>query len=235
MRRLLIALAFIPLPAGAWTHASDQRIAQVSARLAPPDLRLVIHRYEKDFARGLQLALADKGPIHGTNLRQSIERETRTIVMMIRGNQPMNVVVEHLGILAHLVGDANNPMYVPSAVDLQPSRGDFENYLERALPRIPTVFYGVEGRFQLTNFLDRLFNRTAHFTPLMAEEYFRFGTRRTATDFDDRSTAFGVASLCYSHAVSDAVNLYYYIWREAGGDVRAASALRARGVVADAY
>jgi hypothetical protein len=69
----------------------------------------------------------------------------------------------------------------------------------------------------------------------MAEEYFRFGTRRTATDFDDRSTAFGVASLCYSHAVSDAVNLYYYIWREAGGDVRAASALRARGVVADAY
>ena len=130
MRRLLIALAFIPLPAGAWTHASDQRIAQISARLAPPDLQLVIHRYEKDFARGLQLALVDKGPIHGTNLRQSIERETRTIVVMIRGNQPMNVVVEHLGILAHLVGDANNPMYVPSAVDLQSSSGDFETFLK---------------------------------------------------------------------------------------------------------
>jgi hypothetical protein len=235
MRRLLLALAFIPLPAGAWTHASDERIALMSARLAPPDLRLVIQRYDRDFARGLQLALTDKGPIHGTNLRQSIERETRMIVMMIRGNQPMNVVVQHLGILAHLVGDANNPMYVPSPVDLQPSRSDFETYLESALPRIPTVFYGIEGPFHLPTYLDRLFNRTAHFTPLMAEEYFRFGTRRTATDFDDRSTAFGVASLCYSHAVSDAVNLYYYIWREAGGDVRAASALRARGVVADAY
>src|ERR1700686_5444413 len=148
MRRLLIALAFIPLPAGAWTHASHQRSA-------PPDLQLVIHRYEKDFARGLQLALVDKGPIHGTNLRQSIERETRTTVVMIRGNQPMNVVVEHLGILAHLVGDANNPMYVPSAVDLQSSSGDFETYLESALPRIPTVFYGVEGRIQLTGYLDR--------------------------------------------------------------------------------
>ncbi len=31
-----------------------------------------------------------------------------------------------------------------------------------------------------------------------------------------------MASVCYSHAVTDLVNLYYYIWREAGGDVRSA-------------
>ena len=152
---------------------------------------------------------------------------------MIRTNQPMGAVVEQLGILAHLVGDANNPFNVRSTADLEPSRTDFEGYFERALPKFPTVFYGLEHRFQLGIYLDQAFARTAHFTPLMGEEYFRFGERRTSIEFDDRSTAFGVASLCYSHAVSDAVNLYYYIWREAGGDVRPASFLRGRGVFAN--
>ena len=233
MRRLLLVLAFVPLPACAWTRVSDQQIAQMSAELAPPDLRLLIQRFPREYARGLDRAFADAGEIHGTNLRQSTERETRKIVAMIRTNQPMSAVVEQLGILAHLVGDANNPFNVRSTTDLEPSRTDFEGYFERALPKFPTVFYGLEHRFQLGMYLDQAFARTAHFTPLMGEEYFRFGERRTSIEFDDRSTAFGVASLCYSHAVSDAVNLYYYIWREAGGDVRPASFLRGRGVFAN--
>ena len=32
--------------------------------------------------------------------------------------------------------------------------------------------------------------------------------------------AFGVASVCYSHAISDMVNLEFFIWKEAGGNVR---------------
>ena len=219
MRRLLLVLAFVPLPACAWTRVSDQQIAQMSAELAPPDLRLLIQRFPREYARGLDRAFADAGEIHGTNLRQSTERETRKIVAMIRTNQPMS--------------DANNPFNVRSTADLEPSRTDFEGYFERALPKFPTVFYGLEHRFQLGMYLDQAFARTAHFTPLMGEEYFRFGERRTSIEFDDRSTAFGVASLCYSHAVSDAVNLYYYIWREAGGDVRPASFLRGRGVFAN--
>ena len=37
---------------------------------------------------------------------------------------------------------------------------------------------------------------------------------------------FGIASVCYSRAVTDLVNLYYYIWKEAGGDVRSAAVMR---------
>jgi hypothetical protein len=58
------------------------------------------------------------------------------------------------------------------------------------------------------------------------EEYFGTGTRRSSADFDDRSTAFGVASISYSRAVTDLVNVYYYIWKEAGGDVRSAVLMR---------
>src|SRR2546428_540631 len=94
MRRLLLVLAFVPLPACAWTRVSDQQIAQMSAELAPPDLRLLIQRFPREYARGLDRAFADAGEIHGTNLRQSTERETRKIVAMIRTNQPMSAVVD---------------------------------------------------------------------------------------------------------------------------------------------
>ena len=68
----------------------------------------------------------------------------------------------------------------------------------------------------------------------MREEYFRYGERRTSAEFDDRSTAFGVASVCYSRAVTDVVNLYYYIWRQAGGDVRSAALMRGGNLVLNA-
>jgi hypothetical protein len=57
----------------------------------------------------------------------------------------------------------------------------------------------------------------------MRGEYARGGN---AAVFDDRSTAFGVASVSYSRAVTDLVNIYYYIWKEAGGDVRSAAVMR---------
>ena len=68
----------------------------------------------------------------------------------------------------------------------------------------------------------------------MSEEYFRGGHRRTSSEFDDRSTAFGVASICYSHAITDIVNLYYYIWKEGGGDVRSAPSMQTARVIRDA-
>ncbi|MGB5754120.1 MAG: hypothetical protein WBN87_14760, partial [Thermoanaerobaculia bacterium] len=35
--------------------------------------------------------------------------------------------------------------------------------------------------------------------------------------FDDRSTAFGISSMAYSHAVSDVVAVLRYIWLAGGG------------------
>lgn len=236
MRRLgIVLLLAFPLTASAWTRASDERIAMKSAALAPPDLRLVIERFEGDYKRGLERAQAEEAtdPHHffvlsrQGRLRERIERETGAAVAAIRKGDPMSDVVERLGVLVHLVADANNPFHV-AADDprLAASHNDFETYFERRLAKFPTVFYGLAPRFELSSYLDKTFKRTAKFYPLVAEEYFRTGARRTWADFDDRSTAFGVASICYSRAVTDLVNLYYYIWKEAGGDVRSAAIMR---------
>ena len=147
-------------------------------------------------------------------LRARIEAEVRGIAQLIRTNKPMLQAVEHLGILAHLVADANNP-FNQGELDAE-KRADFAAFFERRLARFPLVFYGIDQRFALSPYLDHTFARTAKFVPLMEEEY----TRGSAATFDDRSTAFGVASVCYSRAITDIANLQYIIWKEAGGNVR---------------
>lgn len=236
MRRLgFVLLVLFPLTASAWTRASDERIGKKAAALAPPDLRLLIERFESDYKRGIERAQAEETTdthqylvlSRQGRLRERIERETRATIESVRKGDPMSLAVERLGVLVHLVADANNPFHVANDDPrLAASHNDFETYFERRLSKFPTVFYGLEPRFELSRYLDKTFTRTAKFYPLVSEEYFRSGSRRTWTEFDDRSTAFGVASICYSRAVTDLVNLYYFIWKEAGGDVRSAAVMR---------
>lgn len=217
MKRLCAALLLLStaLPAMAWTRAADQRIAVKSAELAPPDLRLIISKYNKEYLRGVDDALATEGTdIHRRRLRERIDVQTRGIVKMIRTNQPMAAVVGELGNLSHLVGDANNPFHIGD--DDAAARVDFEQYFERRLARFAPVFYGLDTNLVLSSYLDKMFARTTRFSPLMAEEY----SRGNGATFDDRSTAFGVASVCYSHAITDNVNIFYFIWKAAGGSVR---------------
>lgn len=246
MRRsgIVLLLVFLPTLAHAWTRASDERIAKKGAALAPPDLRILIEKFEPEYKRGLEKAQADEGTdahhyfvlSREGRLRERIERETRTVVASIRKGEPMPQVIERLGGIAHLVADANNPFHVAKDdTRLATWHNDFEQYFERRLAKFPTVFYGLDTRFTLPSYLDRTFARSAKFYPLIAAEYFKDGAHRTSADFDDRSTAFGVASVCYSRAVTDLVNLYYFIWKEAGGDVRSAAVMRDGNLLLNAH
>lgn len=243
MKRLAILILFLPITAHGWTRASDQRIALKGAALAPPDLRMLLQRFDTDYKAGIDRAEAEEGSethhyfvlSKSGKLRERIERETRGTIAAIRKGDPMSMVVERLGVIAHLIADANNPFHTSDAdARLGPAHNDFEQYFERRMSKFPTVFYGLEENFQLTSYLNEAMARSSKLYPLMSEEYFRGGVEHTSADFDDRSTAFGVASVCYSHAVTDLVNLYYYIWREAGGDVRSAPALRGGNLLLNA-
>ena len=232
MKRAAILLLFLfPFAANAWTPATDERIARKAAALAPPDLALLIRKMEGDYKAGLDRARSEEGHVthhdfpspRGGKLRERIDLESKTAVRMIRKGDPMSRVIERLGILAHLVADANNPFHVANDDRrLAQSQSDFERYAAQQLTRVPTVFYGLDPRPEVGPVVDRAISRTRSFYPLISEEYFRGGVRHTSAEFDDRSTAFGVASVCYSHAITDMVNLEYFIWKEAGGNVRRA-------------
>ena len=242
MKRVLPALliGFFATSLNAWTPAGDERIAKKAAQLAPPDLRILIERFEPEYKQGLTRAQSDEGSdshrsMKSGRLRERIERETTAAIKSLRAGEPMSSVVERLGILAHFVADANNPFHIADDDPrLDASHHDFEAYFERRLAKFPTVFYGLDRNFQLRPYLDRTLARTRRYYPLMSEEYFRFGERRSSREFDDRSTAFGIASISYSRAVTDLVNIYYFIWKQAGGDVRTAELMRGSNLVVNA-
>jgi hypothetical protein len=241
---LLFLSLFVPLTAHAWTRASDERIAEKGAMLAPPDLRIVLTHYDPSYKTGIARAQSEEGNethhyfvlSRSGKLRERIEAETAKTIAMLRKHESMAQVVERLGTLAHLVADANNPFHVShDDPRLDPAHDDFEQYFERRMATFPTVFYGLDDQPNVTAIVERAVTRTEHFYPLVSSEYFpASGDPRSSADFDDHSTAFGVASVCYSHAVTDLVNLYYYIWREAGGDVRSASVMHGSNLILNA-
>jgi hypothetical protein len=53
--------------------------------------------------------------------------------------------------------------------------------------------------------------------PRVGDEYRRIGYRNGTAGFDDRSTAFGVAAVSFSHAVSDLARVLRYVWLAGGG------------------
>jgi hypothetical protein len=230
---LLVCACSFPL--FGWTETTERRIAQKAVQLAPADVRLLIEQFSAEFEQGRsEAAAADAGNAHQgfgerhrTALRQQIEREVTAAVTTMRKRGSTRQFVRSLGVIAHLVGDANNPFHVAdSDARLRPMKGDFEGYLEKRSAVIPTIFYGLEEPFRLSGFLDTTMNRTAGYYPLLVDEYFVGGRVRSSAEFDDRSTAFGVIALSYSHAVTDLVNVYYHVWNEAGGDVRSAKAMK---------
>jgi hypothetical protein len=229
---LAFALVLVAAPLFAWTPGATERMARKSSNLAPPDMRMLIDRYSADFHHGLAFSAVEESrhaflvDARRGSLRGDIHSEVRAAIEGIRKQEALSTVVERLGRIAHLVADANNPFAVAnSSPRLADSRVDFEQYLERKQTTFPTVFYGLQSGMKLEPYIDAALIRSSSLYPLLDEEYFRFGQRRTSAEFDDRSTAFGVAAISYSHAVTDIVNVYYYIWKEAGGDVRSARAL----------
>lgn len=232
-RSLLVVLflAALPAPAGkafAWNPQSHQAIALDAARLAPPDLYRQLRRNRASYLIGVEeptkTGEANRHAQHldaPHQLDRAIRRAVDEAITSIRLHRPFNEVSYRLGLVAHFLTDANNPL---NTSDSDPEerryQADFSNYLESTQPRVRTMFYGFYPR-QGEDHLDRLlassFARSQGFYPLVGREYRRVGFASGRRSFDDLSTAFAIASLTRSHAVSDIAETLRYIWLTAGG------------------
>jgi hypothetical protein len=216
-------------PALAWTPATQVKIAEEAAAVAPPDLKRQIDRYLPELRRGSvepyrngDASTHFKNPAGGGRLDEVILSETERAIRFIRSHRPFKDIVYQLGVLSHFVADANNPLSTAEADPREPSYfADYLRYVETAQDRFSVVFYGdgrdLEGPDAIAPLMSRTLARSRHLYPSIGEEYRRVGGPPGAPHFDDRSVAFGVASLTFSHAVSDVAALFRYIWIEAGG------------------
>ena len=224
-KALLSALSFVAFAsaAEAWTPAMHVEIARQAALIAPPDLLRQVKRHEKAYTAGLAASLAGRSHSdEGGALLSRVRSGADAIVAAIEGHRPFREIARELGRLAGYVAEANNPLK-HSAEDPQEAsyRADYENYVASAFPRFRVVFYGegrdVRTRAALTHLLTATGQRGAEFYPLLGHEYRHIGAIDGIGRFDDKSTAFGVGSISFSHAVSDLAAIYRYVWLSAGG------------------
>jgi hypothetical protein len=225
----MVAMALGAAPGSAWTPRTQEAIATEGLRLAPPDLRRQMERHKKAYRRGVL------APFSGSPSDWHVRNQDRTgrlhvvivdhvdrAIEMIQSHRPFAEVVEHLGRLAHYVADANDPLRTSSQDSSEGRyRSDFHRYAESAEPRIALVFYTQDPQVESPQDVKRLVATTLvrgrRFYPYLGLEYQRIGYRSGTRYFDDRSTAFALASLSFSHAVTDLSRLLSYIWVTAGG------------------
>jgi hypothetical protein len=231
-------------PAPAWTPESHRVIAASAARLAPPDLHRQIARNRDAYLLGAVDPLRDGRPEHHVKnpdgsgrLDEMIALAVDNAIRSIRAHRPFNEIVYRLGVAAHYVADASNPLAVADGdPDEDRYASDFLRYLASTEPRLRTVFYGFQPGFNgdgdLPRLVDEAVRRGRGLYPLVGREYRRVGFRSGVETFSDRSTAFGVASLAYSHAQSDVAEVLRHVWLAAGGmDSRPRIPVRGRQVL----
>jgi hypothetical protein len=225
------ALALWPAaaPARAWTPKTHQTIAWEAAHLAPPDLARQLIKRRASYLAGVLQPFDDsdasrhwKDSDGGGSLDAALEDAVAQAVAAIRAHHSFDDIVFRMGVAAHFMADANNPL-ASSQADPEAGRYfvDFLRYAETAEPRFPLVFYGMRPGLErapdVAELLADTLSRGRALYPLIGLEYRKIEFASGIGRFDDRSTAFGVASVAFSHAVTDVALVLRYIWLRAGG------------------
>lgn len=213
----------------AWTPELQERIAADAARLAPPDLARQLARHARELAAGAREPFTDAAPGDhyadpdgSGNLAEALRLEVDAAIEALRSRRTFAEIARRLGRVSHFAADLALPLHT-SADDRAESRyyDDYLAYAEWARPRFAVVAYEHRPPLVGSGDVDRLVaeglarGRAAY--PGIGAEYRRIDFRSGIGRFDDRSTAFGVASLAYSGAVTDTARLQRYIWLAAGG------------------
>lgn len=225
---LLLILCLLPQPASAWTSKSQFTIGRLAAQIAPPDLRRQIEKHKHQYISGLKAPFSDGNPgAHMKNgngsgeLDRVIVQQVDWTVAAIRAHHPFPEIVERLGVIAHYVADAANPLNAQEDSRERAYAADYLRYMQSAQGRFSVVFYAPEHALDSSAGVQRLIDasltRGRRYYPLIAHEYERIGRVAGVELFDDRSTAFGIAALSFNHAVSDVAMVLRYVWLRAGG------------------
>ena len=196
------------------------KIAVDALRLAPPSLGRQLARHRPSLIRGA------KGEFPATlaEAKRRLTEETEAAVSLINARRSFKKVSEALGRIAGIMACVNDPLWGESAPELREDGARFAGFFEDRMGRFPLVFNGYTGSWvrggDLDGFIDSIRARYRDDRKSLTSAYHpAHGGPVRSSDFDDRSVPFAIASLAYSHAVTDAAHLWIHIWGRAHGDL----------------
>jgi hypothetical protein len=223
-------------PVRAWAPQTRIHMADQAVRLMPASLRLALERHRKPLLRGLlepQLRephAEHRPPWEGGTLDEEIHHRALELVHAVERAAPFGEIAARFGGLAHFVMDAEFPP--GSSADGSRRYGHFVEFCESRREKFPLVFYGHQepsldsGSYQ--GFARTILERARREDRELARAYAAAGDPPDPLAFDDRSVPFAVASLAYSHTVTDLVRVWIAAWRQASGDLGRTPYLRRR-------
>jgi len=214
-------------PARSWKPETRVRMVDEAVRLMPASLRLALEHHRKALLGGaLEPMTGEGGPAHlppwqeGT-LDSQVAVSALGLVASVENAAPFREVARGFGELAHYVADAGFPPGASGQAGLGRYE-DFAAFCESRIERFPLVFYGHQelepGDDAFNTFTLRILNRARAEDTELARAYAQAGDPPDPAAFDDRSVPFAVASLSYSHSVTDIVRAWLAAWKQAHGD-----------------
>lgn len=219
---ILIAIigASVSPPVAAWTSSTNTAIAEAAADLAPTDLKRQIDKNLGAYLEGVEGAA--RSPRTGESIATVLQDEVQRTIDGIRNHRPFSEIVTQLGIVAYYVSIANQPLNASSSDPNEPRySADYARYMESARSRFRVSFYAdgrrLDSKDDLRTMVRNSLTRGRELYPYLGREYERIGYANGVERFDDRSTAFGVSAVAYSHSISDLIGILRYIWIESGG------------------
>ena len=233
MRHVFIAawMLLIALTAEAWTPKTYQLIVVKSVQLMPASFRHIMLNNKEQILSGCLNPDAAGEQEHRYDVRSKkgflqdkILELTESIPRKIHDHVPFREVAVDFGRLAHYLADLNDPLILSDA-DARESqyRADFARYLERNMDKFPWIFDGHENpilaRPDLKEYFYSIASNTVVKYPRLGEAYFPDGVLVSSETFDPKSHPFGIASLSYSHSITNTVQIWFYVWRKSHGDI----------------
>jgi hypothetical protein len=245
----LVAVPLVsPRPAVAWTGPIRDRAALEASRMMPASLRLLLERHRDDLLAGVrQPSDHERSPMHtlledqaAPSAASALRDATMGAIGLLDQQAPFSEVVRQLGVVAHAVGDLNDPAQVSDADPREASwRSDYAAYVESNLGTYPLVFHGWESpplddasrpvEQRLLDFGAATAGRARRYYRHVSAAYDPANKNPLAVRFDIRSLPYGIGSLSWSNIVTDTARVWLFVWKQAHGDLHGTPWLKSRG------
>ena len=225
---LAVSLGLLgPGDAAACGPATREAVVRRAATLMPSGLSRQLKKHIDELVAGALEGVDPAAPVAALDPGDADARLAAALdeaKALLDGRAPFAAVARALGKAARAATDLSYALHDgppdPRAAGVAP---DFCRYVDRKLPKIVFTFPGyadenlAEG--DVAGFARRVARDARRDYAAVLASYFPPGRARTAADFDERSVAFGAASLESSLALTSVARAWLFAWHRAGGDL----------------
>lgn len=225
---VVACVVLAPRPAAACTPAVRAEVARRAITLMPPSLARQLKKHIKQVEAGATEGIAGSpAPVEALDpghADEELETRVREIVALLDTRAPMARVARAFGYAARTAADLSFGLHVgPRDPRADRIYGEFCRFVESRLPRMVVTFAGYSDP-ELANgdipaFARRVAAQARRDYDGILNTWYPPGRQPVAQDFDDRSVAFGTASIEVSLALTATARAWLYSWNAAGGDL----------------